>query len=35
MDFKTPISTKDHMSAKSKDSTYEETIEVPDISERY
>ena len=35
MDFKTPISTKDHTSAKSKDSTHEEMIEVSDVSERY
>ena len=35
MDFKNPISKKDHTSAKSKDSPYEETIEVSDISERY
>ena len=35
MNFKTPISKKDHTSAKLKDSSYEETNEVSNISERY
>ena len=35
MDFKTPISKKDHTSAKPKDSWYEQMIGVSDISERH